>query len=102
MIRLYAPDMILNVHSNASYMSAECAPSHAGGYVFLRSMPQNGKPIQLNGNIETICTILKILAASANEAELGLIFVNTKETWIVRLISAELDHPQTPLINIHQ
>ena len=42
-------------------------------------MPRDGKPTQLNGNIVIIYAILKIVAASAAEAELGALFVNTKE-----------------------
>jgi hypothetical protein len=35
-----ASDMILNVHSDASYLSAPKAQSHAGGYFFLGSVPE--------------------------------------------------------------
>ena len=38
-IRYKASDMILNVHSDASYLSAPKARSRAGGYFFLGSMP---------------------------------------------------------------
>ncbi len=36
----HASDMILNVHSDASYLSAPKACSRAGGYFFLGSIPQ--------------------------------------------------------------
>ena len=38
-IRYRASDMVLNVHSDASYLSAPNARSRAGGYVFLGSIP---------------------------------------------------------------
>jgi len=38
-IRYRASDMILNVHSDASYLSAPKAHSRAGGYFFLGSLP---------------------------------------------------------------
>ena len=60
-IRYYASDMILNVHSDASYMSAGKGRSRAGGYFFLGSMPEDGKPIRLNGNIHITCAILKLV-----------------------------------------
>ena len=47
-IRYRASDMILNVHSNASYLSAPKARSRAGGYFFLGSVPRDGDPIKLN------------------------------------------------------
>ena len=36
-IRFCASDMVLNVHSDASYLSAAKGRSRAGGYVFLDS-----------------------------------------------------------------
>ena len=52
--------------------------------------------IKLNGTIHIISTILKIVAASAAEAELGALFVNAKEGCVIRLILHELGHPQPP------
>jgi hypothetical protein len=65
-----ASDMILNIHSNASYLSAPHACSHAGSYFFLGSLPVNSDPIKLNGAIHITRTILKLVAASAAEAKL--------------------------------
>jgi hypothetical protein len=59
-------------------------------------MPQDSEPIQLNGNIAVTCAILKIVAASADEAELGELLVNTKEARIIHLVLAKLGHPQPP------
>eukprot|EP00956_Cyclotella_meneghiniana_P029456 scaffold71333_cov23-Cyclotella_meneghiniana.AAC.1 len=67
--------MILNIHSDASYLNA---------------------PNKLNGAIHVISTILKFVAASAAEAELGALFVNAKEGCIIRLILHELGHQQPP------
>ena len=85
--------MILNVHSDASYLSAGNGRSRAGGYLFMGSLPCEGKPIHLNGNIAVTYNILKLVASSAAEAELGALFLNTKEAWIVWLTVAELGHP---------
>jgi hypothetical protein len=95
-IRFRASDMILNIHSDASYLSATRARSRAGGFFFLGSMPKNGEPIFLNGNILITCAILKLVAASAAEAELGALFLNAQEAKVVRLILHELGHPQPP------
>jgi hypothetical protein len=78
-IRYRASDMILNVNSDASYLSAPKAHSRAGGYFFLGSLQCNGDPIKLNGDIHVTCTILKLVAASAAEAELGALFLNAQE-----------------------
>lgn len=92
----HASDMVLNVHSDASYLTAPKARSRAGGHFFLGSLPRNGCPIKLNGAILTLCTILKCVAASAAEAELGALFLNAIEAKILRLTLEELGHPQPP------
>jgi hypothetical protein len=78
-----ASDMILNVQSDISYLSAPNACSHAGGYFFLGSIPHNGDPIKLNGAIHITCTILKLVAASSAEAELGALFLNAQEAKVL-------------------
>jgi hypothetical protein len=91
-----ASDMILNVHSEASYLSAPKAHSRVGGYLFLGSIPQDGDPIKLNGAIHITCAILKLVAASAAEAELGALFLNAREAKVLQLILTELGHSQPP------
>jgi hypothetical protein len=88
--------MILNVHSDASYLSAPKAQSCAGGYFFLGSIPQDSEPIIINGTIHITCTILKLVAASAAEAELGALFLNAQEAKVICLVLMELGHPQLP------
>jgi hypothetical protein len=88
--------MILNIHSDASYLSAPCARSHAGGYLFLGSLPQDGYPIKLNSAIHITCNILKLVAASAAETELGALFLNAQEAKVLCLNLNKLGHPQPP------
>jgi hypothetical protein len=95
-IRYYKSDMILNIHSDASYLSETRARSRIAGYFFLGSTPADNQPITLNGAIFTLCGILKIVVASAAEAELGALFMNSKEGVILRLVLAELGHKQPP------
>jgi hypothetical protein len=95
-IQYPASDMILNVHSNASYLSAPRACSRAGGYFFLGSIPIDGDPIKLNGAIHITCTILKLVASSAAEAKLGALFLNAQEAKVLWLTLNKLEHPQPP------
>ena len=95
-IRFYASDMVLNVHSDASYLTAPRARSRAGGHFFLGSLPKDGCPIKLNGAVLTLCTILKCVAASAAEAELDALFLNALEAKVMCLTLEELGHPQPP------
>ncbi len=95
-IHYRASDMILNVHSDASYLSAPKAQSPAGGYFFLGSIPQDSEPIIINGAIHITCTILKFVAASAAEAKLGTLFLNAQEAKVLWLVLEELGYPQPP------
>ena len=95
-ISFRASDMILNIHSDASYFSAGRGSSRAGGYSFLGSIPVNGQPIKLNGNIHITCAILKLVTTSAAEAGLGALFLNAREAKVLRITLQELRHPQPP------
>jgi hypothetical protein len=52
-IRYYASDMILNVHFDASYLSAHNSRSRAAGYFFLGSIPENNKPIPSKSTVQS-------------------------------------------------
>jgi hypothetical protein len=88
--------MILQVHSDVSYLTAKKSRSRAGGHFFLGSIPILGEPILLNGSIHALVKILKFVASSAAEAELGSLFLNAKQAKIIRLILFKLGHPQPP------
>ncbi len=99
-ICVHASNMIMNIHSNASYLSEFDAHSRACGHFFMGWSPTDGDPIQLNGAFFTLCAILWFVVASAAEAELGALFCNCKEGMIFRLTLKELGHPQ-PKTPIH-
>ncbi len=82
-IRYRASEMILNLHSNASYLSEKGVRSRAAGYFFLGWRPKNGEPIYLNGALLVLSSILKCVAALTAEAELGALFVNLKEVSVL-------------------
>eukprot|EP00804_Cyclotella_cryptica_P012930 CCRYP_002289-RA/>CCRYP_002289-RA protein AED:0.24 eAED:0.24 QI:0/0/0/1/0.5/0.33/3/0/1110 len=95
-VRFKASDMVLNIHSDASYLSESNARSRIAGHFFLGSVPIDNTPITLNGAIYDFCGILKFVVASAAEAELGALFLNCKEGKILRLVLQELGHTQPP------
>ena len=98
-IRYFASEMILNIHSDASYLSESRAQSRTAGHYFLGSIPKKGEPIPINGAIYVHSGILKFVVTSAAEAELGALFLNAKEGKILRTILEELGHakPPTPI-----
>ena len=71
--------MLLQVHSDASYLNKQEACITVGGHFSLGREVVNSNPIFLNGAVHTVCSILKHVAASAAEAELGTLFLNPQE-----------------------
>eukprot|EP00804_Cyclotella_cryptica_P027230 CCRYP_014362-RE/>CCRYP_014362-RE protein AED:0.46 eAED:0.46 QI:0/-1/0/1/-1/0/1/0/105 len=88
--------MILNIHSDASYLSETNARSRIAGHFFLGSVLIDKQPIQLNSAIYVFCGILKLVVASVAEAKPGALFLNCKEGKILRLVLQELGHMQPP------
>ena len=79
----YCPsDMIMNVHSDASYLCEAGAHSRACGYFFMGWNAKDGNPIKLNGAFFTVCAILSFVVTSATEAKLRALFLNCKEGMI--------------------
>ncbi len=92
----HASDMVLAVHSNASYLSKPKAQSQVGGHFFLSSnttVPPN------NGAILNIAHITKNVMSSATEAELAGLYIMARKAIYIRIILEELGYiqPPTPL-----
>eukprot|EP00957_Ditylum_brightwellii_P195361 14884607-Ditylum_brightwellii.AAC.1 len=75
-LRFLANDMILTLHSDASYLSKKKAPSRAAGHFYLSN--KNDKEFN-NDAILTLSTIIRHVVASASEAELAALFYNARE-----------------------
>jgi len=91
-----ASDMVLAIHSNASYLSEPMACSRAGGHMFMSAnddIPTN------NGAVLNISQIIRAVMSSAAEAELGALLINAKTAVSMRHTLEELGHPQprTPI-----
>jgi len=93
-ILTYKPsDMVLAVHSDASYLSVSKARSRAGGHFFLSDNEEHPPD---NGAVLSVAQIIKAVMASAAEAEIGAMFVNAREAVPVRKTLEEMGHPQPP------
>ena len=64
-IIFYASDMIMNIHSDVSYLSESKARSRACGHFFMGWAPVDGQPIKLNGAFYTNSVILKFCCVSS-------------------------------------
>jgi hypothetical protein len=66
-IRYHASDMILHIHSDASYLSVSHARSRLGGLFFCGDKPPNED--NLKGSILNLTAVIKNGVASAAESE---------------------------------
>ncbi len=95
-----ATDMVMNIHSDALYLSEPNSCSRACGHFFLGWLPVNGQPIRLNGVFHMLCSILLFVVASTAKAELGALFLNCQEGMIFWLTLKDLGHPK-PKTPVH-
>jgi hypothetical protein len=86
-------DMVLVVHSDASYLSKPKARSRAGGHFFLSLDTED--PIN-NGAVLNLAQLIKAVMSSAAEAELGTLYINAWEAVPQRQTLAEMGHKQPP------
>jgi hypothetical protein len=93
-IRCHASNMILHIHSDASYLSVSNTRSCLGGLFFL----ENKFPEQdtLNRSILNVASVIKNVVASAAESEVGACFQNAQSGAPFRVTLTELGHTQPP------
>ena len=89
-------DMLLAVHSDASYLSKPKARSRVGGHFFLVSdvpIPAN------NGAVFNTANLIKTVMSSAAEPEMGAIFLAAREAIPAQNTLIGMGHPQgkTPI-----
>jgi hypothetical protein len=93
-IRYHASDMVLHIHSDASYLSISNARSRLGGLFFLgNESPEQGT---LNGSILNVASVIKNVVDSAAESELEACFHNAQSGAPLRVTLTELGHTQPP------
>ena len=90
-----ASDMVLNIHSNASYLTEPKTRSRAGGHWFMSSNEECAKN---NGAVLNIAKIIRNVMTSAAGAEIGALYINTRQAIPVRRLLEEMGHkqPATP------
>jgi hypothetical protein len=101
-IRFHASDMILHIHSDASYLSPTESRSQYAGYLFLKIIIGNKAPVPdtpappLNAPVQVNSGIIKAILSLAAEAELGALFYIAKDGCRLQNTSHDLGHPQPP------
>jgi hypothetical protein len=82
-VRYHAYDMILHIHSDASYLSENEDSSRAGGFFYMGTDEKSDKKLTNGANL-IISKVLKNVMSSAAEAEIGAVFINAKEGAVLR------------------
>ena len=85
--------MMLNIHSDSSYLSECKARSRAGEHFF---MSDNAKYPENNGAVLNIAKIMKHVVTFAASAEIGARFINTLQAIPARRLLEEIGHKQPP------
>lgn len=95
-IEFTASDMILHIHTDASYLSESEARSRAAGFFFLSTKPDPNETPPINGPIHIVSTIMRNVMASAGEAQVGATFLNSQQACALRATLEEMGYPQPP------
>jgi hypothetical protein len=93
-VRFHSSDMVLQVSSDASYLSEPEARSQTGGNFNLGN--NDDRQQQINGPILCLSSITKNVMSSAAEAGVGSVFSNAKVAAPLRVMLEEMGHLQLP------
>ena len=96
-VRFIASEMILALHSDASYLSEPGAKSRTGGHFYLKDKTDRESS---NGAILTQSKIIKHVMSSASEAKTAALFLDCNAAIPLRIVLGEMGHPQpkTPVV----
>jgi hypothetical protein len=86
-----ACNMVLSVHTEASYLSKPGGKNRAAGHFYLSN--QNDKDF-INGTILTLSTIIKHIMSSASKAELAVLYYGCKLAAPLQTTSEDKSHVQ--------
>ena len=89
-----ASNMVLAMHSNASYLNKPKAQSCAGGHFFMSS---DIADLADNGAVLNIAQLIKAAMSLAAEVELGALYINACKAVPMRLLLAKMGHIQPPM-----
>ncbi len=90
-IQYKACDMILAVHTDASYLSEQEGKNRAAAHFYLTN---KGDKEFYNGAILTLSSIIKHVMSSASEAELAALYYGCKLAVPLQTTLEEMGHPQ--------
>ena len=93
-LRYHKNDMILHIHSDASYLIAPYAKRRINRYIFLSS--NASKPTTHNAPFHIECKTLHHVVTSSDECETAAVFHNAQTAIHIRYMLQQLGHSQQP------
>ena len=87
-------DMILETHSDASYLSDTKERSQACGQFFLTNRTNQVQHMINNGVVNTVFTTICNVMSSAAESEIAALYLNEIDVVIIWYTLEEMSHPQ--------
>ena len=93
-IRYHASDMVLEVHSDASYNSEPKARRRAGRHFYMGSKMATAISNTANGAVLATTGVMRAVLSSASEVEIGALFENCKKAAILRITLDKMGYPQ--------
>jgi hypothetical protein len=90
-IRFHASDIILAVHTDASYLSEPGGKSRAAGHFYITK--RNNEDFN-NGAVLTLSSIIKHVMSSASEAKLATLYYGCKQAAPICVTLKEMGHRQ--------
>ena len=87
-------NMILAVHSDASYLTEPKSRSRAGGRFYMADGAEEDDPA--NGIVHNIAQVIRNVMTSAADAKNGALFVNSRFAIPARQLLDEMGHSQPP------
>ena len=86
-------NMILAIHSDASYLTGKKARSRAGGHFYLAD--ENVEQSKA-GPVHNVAQIIRNVISSAVDAKIGARYINLRQAIPARQLLEEMGHRQPP------
>ena len=86
-------NMILAIHSDASYLTEPKARSRAGGHFY---MADDNEEQPAAGPVHSVAQIIRNVMTSAADAKIGALYINSRQAIPARQLLEEMGHKQPP------
>ena len=90
--------MIIEIHSDVSYLSNPKSCSRVVGHFFLTNKPKLGQHIMNNVAVHLVFTIICNVISSTADSEIAALYINEKGGVIIQNVLEEMANPQLEIL----